>query len=107
MEPYENYIKSPGNKYQITIRFEMDEDFMTYVPSHRVFINSLIDKGVIDYYSVSMETMRCWMVMNAVNKKAVEDYLSQSPLFKYWTFEIDELFVYDGQTYRLPAVQLN
>jgi hypothetical protein len=107
MEPGENYIDSELNKYQVTISFEMDEHFMSYVPSHRVYVNGLIDKGVIDYYSVSMETMRCWMVINATDKKAVENYLIKSPLFKYWTFEIDELFVYDGQTYRLPAVQLN
>jgi hypothetical protein len=107
MEPNESYIKTVGNKYQVTISFEMDELFMDLLPEHRVFVNGLIDKGIIDYYSVSMETMRCWMVINAVDKKAVENYLSQSPLFKYWNFEIDELFVYDGQTYRLPAVQLN
>jgi muconolactone delta-isomerase len=103
----ELHAASELNKYQVTIHFEMDDQFMSAVPSHRIYINGLIDRGIIDYYSVSMETMRCWMVINAADKKAVENYLVKSPLFKYWTFEIDELFVYDGQTYRLPAVQLN
>ncbi len=96
-----------SNKYQVTIKFEMDDAFMGFVPQHRVFINQLIDKGIIDYYAVSMETQRSWILMNAGSKIAVEEYLMQSPLYKYWTIEIDELFVYDGQTYRLPAVQLN
>jgi muconolactone delta-isomerase len=95
------------NKYQVTIRFEMDEDFMSFVPPHRVYINSLIEKNVIDYYSVSMETQRSWMIINAANKMEVEKILTKSPLYKFWTIEIDELFVYDGQTYRLPALQLN
>ena len=95
------------NKYQVTIRFEMDEDFMSFVPPHRVYINSLIEKSVIDYYSVSMETQRSWMIINAANKMEVEKILTKSPLYKFWTVEIDELFVYDGQTYRLPALQLN
>ena len=95
------------NKYQVTIRFEMDEEFMSFVPPHRVYINSLIEKNVIDYYSVSMETQRSWMIINAEDKKEVEDILKLSPLYKYWIVEIDELFVYDGQTYRLPALQLN
>lgn len=94
-------------KYQVTIRFEMDDDFMSFVPPHRVYINSLIEKNIIDYYTVSMETQRSWMVFNAAGKKEVERYLSKSPLYKYWTVEIDELFVYDGQSYRLPALQLN
>lgn len=95
------------SKFQVTIHFEMDDDFMSVVPAHRVYIDSLIDKGTIDYYSVSMETQRCWIIVNAGNKKEVEDYLAATPLYKYWTIEIDLLFVYDSQTYRLPALQLN
>lgn len=95
------------NKYQVTIHFEMNDEFMSLVPPHRVYINSLIEKAVIDYYSVSMETQRSWMIVNANSKKEVEKMLKKSPLYKYWTVEIDELFVYDGQTYRLPALQLN
>jgi hypothetical protein len=95
------------NKYQVTIQFKMDDAFMSFVPPHRVYINSLIEKNTIDYYSVSMETQRSWMIINAASKKAVEQLLSKSPLYKYWTVEIDELFVYDSHSYRLPALQLN
>jgi hypothetical protein len=103
----ENLNITEGNKYQVTIHFEMDNDFMSFVPPHRLYINSLIEKGVIDYYSVSMETQRCWIIMNAMNKKEVKKHLDESPLKKYWTVEVDELFVYDSQNYRLPALQLN
>lgn len=95
------------NKYQVTIHFEMDDGFMGLVPAHRVYVNSLIDKGTVDYYSVSMETQRCWMIINAPDKKTVEAHLAKAPLHKYWSIEIDELFVYDSQSYRLPALQLN
>lgn len=95
------------NKYQVTIKFEMDDEFMSFVPEHRSYINKLIDKNIIEYYGVSMESLRSWIVINAVNKRSVQNYLTESPLFKYWTIEVDELFVYDGQTYRLPALQLN
>lgn len=103
----ENLNEEKFSKYQVTIHFDMDDEFMSLVPPHRVYINSLIDKGTVDYYSVSMETQRCWMIVNAATKKEVEDYLLQTPLYKYWTIEIDELFVYDSQIYRLPALQLN
>jgi len=94
-------------KYQVTIQFEMDENFMNLVPAHRVLINNFIEKGTIDYYAVSMETQRCWMIMNAGSKLEVENQLMKTPLYKYWTIEIDELFVYDAQSYRLPVLQLN
>ncbi|MEO7312254.1 MAG: hypothetical protein ABIX01_17770 [Chitinophagaceae bacterium] len=94
-------------KFQVTISFEMDDAFMSLVPPHRTYINYLINKGIIDHYTVSLESLRSWIVMNAENKKQVEDYLKKSPLHKYWTYEIDELYIYDGQGYRMPAVQLN
>ena len=103
----ENINHDQLNKYQVTVHFDMDDEFMAFVPPHRVYINNLIEKNILDYYTVSMESQKSWMVFNAASKIQVEEYLSKSPLYKYWTIEIDELFVYDGQSYRLPAVQLN
>lgn len=103
----ENLNEPEVHKYQVTVQFEMDDEFMSFVPAHRIYINSLIENNIIDYYTVSMESQRSWMVVNAANKEEVERYLSKSPLYKYWTLEIDELFVFDGQSYRLPALQLN
>ena len=95
-------------KFQATIHFEMDDEFMSLVPSHRVYINSLIEKGIIDQYVVSMETQRVWITISGADKKEVEQRLKKSPIYKYWDqIEIDELFVIDGQHYRLPALQMN
>lgn len=94
-------------KYQVTIQFEMSDEFMGLVPAHRTYINVLINKGIIDHYAVSLETHRSWITLEADNKKAVEKILSKSPLYKFWSYEIDELFVLDGQHYRLPEVNPN
>ena len=94
-------------KFQVTILFNRNDEFAALVPSHRTYINRLIEQGVIDHYVVTMETQRVWITFSAEDKDAVEKYLSKSPLFKFWTYEIDELFVVDGLHYRLPVVQLN
>jgi hypothetical protein len=94
-------------KYQAIITFDMDEEFMTLVPPHRTYINYLLNKGIIDSYAVSMEVQKSWITINANDKKQVIDYLDKSPLSKYWDYEILELFVYDSQSTRFPAVQLN
>ncbi len=94
-------------KYQVTIYFEMDDDFMSLVPPHRTYINYLINKGIIDSYLVSLESQRSWIVMNGTSKQEIIQLLDKSPLRKYWNIEVDELFVVDGQPYRLPALQLN
>ena len=95
-------------KFQVTINFEMNDEFMSLIPDHRIYINSLIEKGIIDQYVVSMETQRVWITFTAENKAEINKYLSKSPLFKFWTScEVDELFVFDGKNYRLPSLQLN
>lgn len=85
----------------------MDEEFMTLVPAHRTYINYLINKGTIDSYAVSMESQTVWITVNTSSKESVVEMLVKSPLYKYWTFEVEELFVYDSQVYRLPSLQFN
>ncbi|HEY1872698.1 MAG TPA: hypothetical protein VGG71_16675 [Chitinophagaceae bacterium] len=94
-------------KYHVTIEFKMSEEFKELIPPHRTYINYLINKGIIDHYVVSLETQRAWITLNADNKKEVRKILIKSPIYKFWELEIDELFVVDGQHYRLPAVQPN
>lgn len=94
-------------QYQVTIKFEMSDEFMELVPPHRTYINFLINKGTIEHYAVSMESQRSWITLIAENKAAVEKILEKSPLYKFWTYEIDELFVLDGQYYRLPELNPN
>lgn len=94
-------------KFQAIIQFKMDEQFMTLVPAHRTYINFLMNKGIIDSYAVSMESQTCWITMNTDTKEAADQYLIKTPLYKYWTYVIEELFVYDSQHYRLPTLQLN
>jgi hypothetical protein len=85
----------------------MDDEFMSLVPTHRTYINDLINKEIIEHYAVSMESQQVWITLQADNKKAIEKLLSDSPLFKYFTYTIDELYVLDGQNYRLPNIQFN
>lgn len=94
-------------KFQAIIHFKMDDKFMTLVPAHRTYINFLMNKGIIDSYAVSMESQTCWITMNMDTKEDADKYLVKTPLYKYWTYNIEELFVYDSQHYRLPALQLN
>jgi hypothetical protein len=94
-------------KFQVTIEFELNEEFMQLVPQHRAWINTLIKNNIIDQYVVSMEARHVWITLGAKDKKEVKELLSKSPLFKYWQWRIDELILFDGQHYRLPQVQLN
>jgi hypothetical protein len=95
------------NKFQVTILFEWEESHIEFLDSHRAYINKLIIDGVIDQYAVTMESQRIWITINAESKDQIDIILSKSPLYRYWTYQIDELYVIDGLHYRLPVVQLN
>ncbi len=94
-------------KYLVTVAFEWNEEMMKIVPDHRKHINTLIEDLVIEHYVVSMEIQTVWITINAKNKLEVRKLLSPSPFYKFWKLKINELMVWDGQTYRLPALQLN
>jgi hypothetical protein len=91
----------------VTIQFRMDDDFMSLVPPHRTYVDYLINKQVIEHYAVSMESQQVWITLQAENKKAIEKLLADSPLYKYFNYTINELYVLDGQNYRLPTLQFN
>jgi hypothetical protein len=95
------------NKYQVTVFFSVDEEFMSLVPKHRTIINELILKCVIDSYAISAEVGRGWITMNARDKSDIHKILERSPLYPYFELEIDQLMVYDSQMYRFPKMVLN
>lgn len=80
---------------------------MNLIPAHRTYINFLINKNTIDSYIVSMESQQVWITINAETRNEVHTILSRSPLYKYWSVDVKEVYVYDGQLYRLPVLQLN
>lgn len=94
-------------KFQVTIEFDVTDEFLNLLPKHRSYINHLIEDGVVDHYVVTMESKRVWITVNADSKNEVLTYLLKSPLFRFWDYTIEELLLYDGHHYRLPAVQLN
>lgn len=93
--------------FLVSIKFEFPDDFMKYVPEHRTYINMLINTNIIESYAVSMESKRSWIIINAETKDEVDKILFKSTLYQFWTYEIDELFVYDSQNFRLPKLELN
>src|SRR5882724_2123010 len=86
-------VMDEKKKYQVTISFELDEAHKPLVQEHRTYISTLINEEVIDHYAVSLESKRIWITFNAESKEAVDGYLAGSPLFKYWIYEVDELYV--------------
>ena len=100
-------LTSEMKKYLVTAKFNWNDEMMNLIQEHRELINQLIDDLVIEHYVVSMENQTVWITLNAKTKREAKSLLAPSPFYKHWKLAVSELMVWDGQSYRLPAVQLN
>jgi len=85
-----------------------DEEFIALIPSHRDFINQLLNEKIIEVYAISSDRSRGWVTINADDAAAVQAVVEQFPLYRYLhSVEIDELFIFDSAAARFPLISLN
>ncbi|MBF9238000.1 hypothetical protein I2I05_11400 [Hymenobacter sp. BT683] len=85
-----------------------DEEFIALIPSHRDFINHLLNEKVVEVYAISSDRSRGWVTINADDSAAVQAVVEQFPLYHYLHgVEIDELFIFDSASSRFPHISLN
>jgi uncharacterized protein (DUF111 family) len=91
-------------KYFITINFNLCLGYVLDTPTHKRYINQLIKDNVVDNYQVSIESQKSFLTINAMDANGVDVILQQSPLWKYWKYEIDEII--DASTSRNELAEL-
>lgn len=85
-----------------------DEEFLALIPSHRAFINRLLNEKIVEVYAISSDRNRGWVTMNGDDAAAVRAIVEQFPLYHYLrSIEIDELFIFDSAASRFPHISLN
>jgi len=84
-----------------------DEQFFNLIPAHRMMINTMIEKGIIQQYTINAERTKGWILFNCKNKDEVLIALQKMPIFKLVKFKIHKIMIADGELYRLPKMNLN
>ena len=85
-----------------------DEEFIALIPSHRDFINHLLNENVVEVYAISSDRSRGWVTINGDDAAAVQAVVEQFPLYHYLRgVEIDELFIFDSTASRFPLISIN
>ncbi|GAC1598514.1 MAG: hypothetical protein NVS3B25_24470 [Hymenobacter sp.] len=85
-----------------------DKAFLALIPSHRAFINRLLNEKVVETYAISLDRSRGWVTMHGDDAAAVQALVEQFPLFRYMhEVEIEELFIFDSTASRFPRINLN
>lgn len=92
---------------EIKLPSEIDNNFMRKIPSHRAFINVLINKGKIQSYTINEERTQGWIIFDTENEAEVNKLMEQLPLFEFITFNIHRILVHDSEIFRFPKMHLN
>ena len=96
------------NKYLITFYLlELDERFWQLIPEHREMVNDLMVKEVIETYAVNIERTKGWITLNAKDESEVTSIVDSFPISNYYTYDIDQLFIFDNALGLMPKMVLN
>jgi hypothetical protein len=97
------------NEYMVTITFpaEIDEEFISLIPSQRAMVNALMGKGVISSYSLSVDRRTLWVTMMGHSERTILETLEQMPLFRFMSFEMRDLMFHHAPVFSQRAFSLN
>jgi len=96
-------------EYMVTITFpaDLDEEFISLIPSQRAMVIALMGKGVITSYSLSVDRRTLWVAMMGKSESDILETLEQMPLFRFMDFEMRDLMFHHAPVFSQPAFSLN
>ena len=96
------------NKYFVTFHLrEFDEYFWQLIPEHRELINDLLIREVIEIYGVNLNRNKGWLAINAKDEDEVADIIETFPIRDYFSYDIEQLFIFDNALGLMPKMVLN
>lgn|SRR6476619_6011434 len=96
------------NKYFVTFHLrEFDEYFWQLIPEHRELINDLLIKEVIEIYGVNLDRNKGWLAINAKDEDEVANIIETFPIRDYFSYDIEQLFIFDNALGLMPKMVLN
>lgn len=96
---------------QFMVVFELPEpfpeEFIALIPEQRVHIDELVQNGIIQSYSLSLDRTSLWCVVNSETELHVVETIHEFPLIDYMDYEICELMFTTTTIAKIPAFSLN
>lgn len=85
----------------------INEQFMSLIPDHRSYVDTLMSRGIIHSYSLSADRSKIWISFSCQNEKEVAKYINRFPIAEYLEYEITELMFHNSADMVFPAISLN
>lgn len=86
---------------------EITEEMSALIPSHRKYVESLFQDGVLKMYAVSADRTRWWCAISARNEQEVMDVLAKMPIISFLKPQINDLLFFEEFYQELPGFSLN
>lgn len=85
----------------------MSDDFIGLIPKQKLFIDSLMKKGMINSYSVSIDYTKLWVNMIVADKNYAKKIVQTFPIANFIDYKIIELTFYNTSAVFIPSMSLN
>ena len=86
---------------------EIDDQFMQLIPQHRERVNELLIREIIETYAVSADRTKAWVVVNAATEEEAIAVIESFIIRDYFSYDLDQLFIYDNALGLMPKMALN
>ena len=96
-------------QFMVNVRLPDDftEEFISLIPKQRAMVNSLMRKGIIISYTLSLDRTLLWIVMETESEINVIEVLSEFPLIRFMKPDIREILFHNSMYVNVPKVSLN
>jgi hypothetical protein len=91
----------------ISLRTELNEEFVALIPAQRKHVDHLIGEGTVTGYSLAHDRSKLWITLVAETKQEAAEILAGFPLSKFFETELHPLAFHQSSRASLLKVSLN
>ena len=98
------------NEYMVLLALPafLSEEMAKLIPSQRLHINGLMEKGVVIGYRLSHNRTKLWITMHGKSEDDIMETLRSYPIYYFFeNITIEQLMFHNTVTFALPRVSLN
>ncbi len=92
---------------EMDLPIPFDDEFLSLIPRQRAMVNSLMNKGIITSYAVSLDSGKLWLMMLAESEQNAEGLISEFPIYRHVTYKINKLTFHNSIGLAIPQFSAN
>lgn len=92
---------------EIELPRDWSPEFMELVPKQRDELEALLAEGVIDFYSLSLDRSKLWILVNGYNKVSVIEKIAELTMARFFKTDVHDLMFTRANNHITATFSLN